>query len=349
MSPSGPSGSLLYLSRADVIAAAGAGSDIFVDAVTGAFGLHARKETVQPLKPYLRWPPRGPGAGSRDQSGHIADRIIAMPAYVGGETPVAGLKWIGSKHDNPTRAGVARASALIILNDVGTHEPVAVMEGAFISSARTAAVTAVAARHLAVDGFRSLTCVGCGPIGRRQVLTLLEQFSSVATVWLYDLNETASVELASLVTARQSKVEVRIAADAESAVRAGDVVVTATIADRPWLPAAWLRPGSFLSNVSIMDAAEDVFLSADKVVVDDWDQCNREGKIIHQLTTEGSFSREQLHAELGQVVIGERPGRENDDEVILLNSMGMAVIDVACAKAVYDRAVAAKIGTWLPR
>jgi ornithine cyclodeaminase len=333
------SDSLLYLSRADVVAAAGTGSDVFVKAVAGAFALHARNETVQPLKPYLRWRP----------DGHIADRIIAMPAYVGGKAPVAGLKWIGSKHDNPSRAGVERASALIVLNDTDTHEPVAVMEGALISAARTAAVTAVAARHLAVGGFRSLACVGCGPIGRSQVLTLLEQFPSVATVWLYDLKESAAVELASVLAARNPKVEVRIAAAAESAVRAGDVVVTATVADRPWLPAAWLRPGAFLANVSIMDAAKDVFLSADKVVVDDWEQCNREGKVIHQLTTEGSFSRERLHAELGQVVIGERPGRENDDEVILLNAMGMAVIDIACAKAVYDRAVAAKIGTWLPR
>ncbi|MDQ1505917.1 MAG: N-[(2S)-2-amino-2-carboxyethyl]-L-glutamate dehydrogenase [Actinomycetota bacterium] len=330
---------LLYLSRADVTAAAGSGSDIFVDAVAGAFALHARRETVQPLKPYLRWRP----------DGHIADRIIAMPAYVGGDRPVAGLKWIGSKHDNPDRAGLERASALIVLNDPDTHYPVAVMEGAFISAARTAAVTAVAARHLARPGFRALTCVGCGPIGRHQVFTLLEQFPSVETVWLYDLREPAAVGLGEALDIRHPKVEVRIATDAESAVRAGEVIVTATVADRPWLPAAWLRPGAFFSNVSIMDAAKDVFLSADKVVVDDWDQCNREGKIIHQLTIEGSFSRERLHAELGQIVIGERPGRERDAEVILLNSMGMAVIDVACAKAVHDRAVEAKIGTWLPR
>ncbi|HEV7865928.1 MAG TPA: 2,3-diaminopropionate biosynthesis protein SbnB, partial [Acidimicrobiia bacterium] len=212
-----------------------------------------------------------------------------------------------------------------------------------------AAVTAVAARHLAQPGFQALTRVGCGPIGRHQVFTVLEQFPSVATVWLYDLKETAAIGLAEALAARHPKVEVRIAADAETAVRAGEVVVTATVADRPWLPAAWLRPGSLLSNVSIMDAAKDVFLSADKVVVDDWDQCNREGKIIHQLTTEGSFSRERLHAELGQIVIGERPGREQAAEVILLNAMGMGVIDIACAKAVYDRAAEAKIGTWLPR
>ena len=330
---------LLYLSRDDVTAAAGPGSGLFVDAVAGAFAGHARGETVQPLKPYLRWRP----------DGHIADRIIAMPAYVGGDRPVAGLKWIGSKHDNPDRAGIERASALIVLNDADTHYPVAVMEGALISAARTAAVTAVAARHLAQPGCATLTCVGCGPIGRHQVFTLLEQFPSLRSVWLHDLKEAAAVGLAEALAIRHPKVEVRIAAEPESAVRAGDVVVTATVADRPWLPAAWLRPGSFFSNVSIMDAAKDVFLSADKVVVDDWDQCNREGKIIHQLTTEGSFSRERLHAELGQIVIGDRPGRESADEVILLNSMGMAVIDVACAKAVYDRAVKAKIGTWLPR
>lgn len=334
-----PHDGLLYLSRADVMAAAGEGSAVFVDAVTEAFSLHALQETVQPLKPYLRWRP----------DGHIADRIIAMPAYVGGARPVAGLKWIGSKHDNPERAGLERAGALIVLNDADTHYPVAVMEGAFISAARTAAVTAVAARHLAQAGFRTLTCVGCGPIGRRQVLTLLEQFPTVVTVWLYDLKESAAVGLATELAADHPKVEVRIAADAESAVRAGEVIVTATVADRSWLPAAWLSPGSLLSNVSIMDAAKDVFLSADKVVVDDWDQCNREGKVIHQLTTEGSFSREDLHAELGQIVIGDRPGRESDDEVVLLNSMGMAVIDVACAKAIYDRARQAKIGTWLLR
>lgn len=349
MTAGNPSDSLLYLSRADVLAAAGPGSDVFVDAVTEAFALHARQQTVQPLKPYLRWPPRGAGGGPRDQSSHIADRIIAMPAYVGGERAAAGLKWIGSKHDNPERRGIERASAVIILNDPDTHYPVAVMEGALISAARTAAVTAVAARYLARPEFQTFTCVGCGPIGRRQILTLLEQFPSVATVWLYDLNESAAVETASELATAHPKVEVRIAADAESAVRAGELVVTATLADRPWLPAAWLRPGAFLANVSIMDAAKDVFLSADKVVVDDWDQCNREGKLIHQLTAEGSFSREQLHAELGEVVIGERPGREDEDEVILLNPMGMAVIDVSCAKAVYDHAVAAKIGTWLPR
>jgi N-[(2S)-2-amino-2-carboxyethyl]-L-glutamate dehydrogenase len=285
----GPGRALLYLNRQDVATAAGSSSAVFVEAVTHALALHARRDVVQPLKPYLR----------RRPDGHIADRIIAMPAYLGGDEPVAGLKWIGSKHDNPDRLGLERASALIVLNDPESHYPIAIMEGGLISAGRTAAVTAVAARHLAREGFSSMACVGCGPIGRTQVLTM------------------------------------------------GEVVVTATVADRPWLSFAWLEKGCFLSNVSIMDAEKDVFLLADKVVVDDWDQCNREGKTLHQLTVEGGFSRERLHAELGQVVVGTRPGRESDSEIILLNAMGMAVNDVACAQAIYDRARQAGIGTWL--
>ncbi|MGQ0719826.1 MAG: hypothetical protein ACT4NP_21395 [Pseudonocardiales bacterium] len=96
-----------------------------------------------------------------------------------------------------------------------------------------------------------------------------------------------------------------------------------------------------------MDAEKGVFLKSDKVVADDWDQCNREGKVLHQLASEGRFTRQDLHAELSQVVVGERSGRDNDSEIIVLNPMGMAITDIACAKAVYDLSRAAGVGTWL--
>jgi ornithine cyclodeaminase len=96
-----------------------------------------------------------------------------------------------------------------------------------------------------------------------------------------------------------------------------------------------------------MDVHKEVFLQVDKVVVDDWNQCNREKKIIHQLTTEGRFSREQLHAELGEIVSGKRAGRETNDEIILLNPIGIAIEDVACAQRVYLQAQKKQIGTWL--
>lgn len=326
-----PKPRMLYLARRDVAAVGGDNCLLYVDALRSALITHAEGNTVQPLKPYLR-------VGK----GHIADRIIAMPAHVG-DPGVSGLKWIGSKHDNPL-SGRERASALIVLNDPATNYPVAVMEGSLISAWRTAAVTCLAARHLAREGFTDVALIGCGVIGRTQVTALLQQFPHIHTVHAYDLRRQAAGELAETLGQR---VRVRVADSAEDAVRSGDVVVPCTVTDEPYISLSWLKPGTFLSNVSIMDVHKDVFLGADKVVVDDWDQCNREKKIINQLVEEGSFSRQRLHAELGEVLAGTRPGRETDDEIILLNPMGMAVEDIACAAEVYERAKSRGVGTWL--
>jgi N-[(2S)-2-amino-2-carboxyethyl]-L-glutamate dehydrogenase len=328
---------ILYLSRGDVAGVGGDHSELYVRALAEALVMHASGKTVQPLKPYLR------RHGTR---GHIADRIIAMPAHVG-EPGVSGLKWIGSKHDNPGRLGLERASAVIILNDPATNYPVAILEGGLISAWRTAAITVIAARHLARTGFTDVAVIGCGLIGTVQVTALLQQFAQVQTVHLYDTRPAAAVALADRIAAQHGGVTVSVTTAARDAVRAADVIVACTVTDQPYLHFAWLRPGAFLSNTSIMDVHKEVFLVADKVIVDDWEQSNREGKIIHQLVLEGRFSRQQLYAELGEIVAGTLPGRERDDEIILLNPMGMAVADIACAAEVYRRARMRGAGSWL--
>jgi 2,3-diaminopropionate biosynthesis protein SbnB len=329
---------LLYLSKQDIIRLGGDSSDLYVAAVGRALELHAKRDFVQPLKPYLR---------VDEKHGHIADRIIAMPAYVGGEDPVSGLKWIGSKHDNPSKRNAERASGLVILNDPESNYPIAVMEASLISGMRTAAVTVIGARRLARPGFRRVACLGCGVIARMQLTSLLEQFPDIDTLHLYDLNPDSLQRLAKEIKGRFGQVEVVPAQSAESAVRQGDVVVTATVADRPYIPYEWLSKGTFVSNISIMDLHKEVFLKADKVVVDDWDQSNREKKVINQLVLEGNFSREKLHAELGEILIGGKPGRENEDEIIVLNPMGMAVEDIASAHEIYRKALAENIGVKL--
>jgi len=328
---------VLYLSRRDVEAVGGAQSDLYMQALRRALTAHAEGDTVQPLKPYLR---------ASGTNGHIADRIIAMPAHIG-DPGVSGLKWIGSKHDNPQVAGLERASAVIVLNDPRTNYPIGILEGSLISAWRTAGVTCLAAQHLARRRFTEVALVGCGVIGRTHVTGLLEQFEWIEAIHLYDARPDAASALAERLREQHTDVVVRIAASAEETVRAGEVVITCTVTDRPYLPFSWLRPGAFVSNVSIMDVHKDVFLGADKVVVDDWDQSNREKKLLNQLVLEGLFSRERLHAELGEVVSGRRPGRERDDEIILLNPMGIAIEDIACAAEVYLRAKRQGVGTWL--
>lgn len=329
---------LRYLSRSDVAALGGDHSDLYMSAIEAGFRSHAAGDFVQPLKPYLRSP----------RTQHIADRIIAMPAWIGGEQPVAGLKWIGSKHDNPAKRGMERASAVIVLNDPETNYPMAIMEGGLLSAMRTAAVTGVATRHLARKGFQEAAIIGCGPIGERQAQMLLEQFAEVKALRLFDLREDAANALSARLRQRFGDLIVTVTDSAEAAVRGCPVVITCTVTDRPYLAFDWLSRGTFLANVSIMDVERDVFLKVDKVVVDDWDQSNREKKIINLLVEAGEFSREQLHAELGEIIVGRRPGRETDDEIILLNPMGMAIDDIACAQAILGRAEDRNIGTVLP-
>jgi N-[(2S)-2-amino-2-carboxyethyl]-L-glutamate dehydrogenase len=329
---------LRYLSRSDVASLGGDHSDLYMSAIEAGFRSHAAGDFVQPLKPYLRSP----------RSQHIADRIIAMPAWIGGAKPVAGLKWIGSKHDNPAKRGMERASAVIVLNDPETNYPMAIMEGGLLSAMRTAAVTGVATRHLARKGFDEAAIIGCGPIGERQAQMLLEQFAEVKALRLFDLREDAANALAAQLRQRCGDLTVTVTNSAEAAIRDCPVVITCTVTDRPYLAFDWLSRGTFLANVSIMDVERDVFLKVDKVVVDDWDQSNREKKIINLLVEAGEFSREQLHAELGEIIVGDKPGRETDDEIILLNPMGMAIDDIACAQAILGRAQDRNIGTVLP-
>jgi 2,3-diaminopropionate biosynthesis protein SbnB len=328
-------GDVLYLNRRDVRAAMGSSIRGYVDALRGALALHAEGNTAQPLKPYLRWRRRG----------HIADRIIAMPGYVGGEHAMAGIKWIGSKHDNPSARGIPRASAVIVLNDPETHFPVAIMEGGEISGMRTAGITVLAAEYLARPGFGSVALIGCGFIGRLHAHGLLESFPAIEQLHLYDHDPRAARALAEEV-AREG-LSVSVCDTAEAAVVRGELVVPCTVTAKPYIALDWLMPGAFVSNISIMDVKPEVYLGVDKLLVDDWDQANRERKTINQLVLAGRLRREDLHAELGDVVRGIKPGRERPDERILLNPMGMAIEDVACAAAVYRTARERGAGTWL--
>ncbi|OXM84182.1 2,3-diaminopropionate biosynthesis protein SbnB [Paenibacillus rigui] len=330
---------LLYLNRETIAALGGGSSRMYAEALEEALVLHAKGDFVQPLKPYLR---------SAGKEGHIADRIIAMPAHIGGEVPLSGIKWIGSKHDNPQARGLERASGVIVLNDAESHYPVAVLEAGLISSMRTAAVTVVAAARLAKEGFKSIACIGCGLIAKAQLTSFLEHYLHIEEVHLFDQSEAAAGRLAEVVRILSPQVKVTVASSAEHAVRQGEVVVTCTVTDTPYIPFEWLRKGAFVSNISIMDVHKEAYLQADKVVVDDWEQSNREKKVLNQLVLEGRFSREQLHAELGEIMIGRKPGRETDDEIIILNPMGMAIEDIACARRIYLQALQEGAGLKLP-
>ncbi|HFX6519396.1 TPA: 2,3-diaminopropionate biosynthesis protein SbnB [Acinetobacter nosocomialis] len=329
---------LRYLSQSDLLNLGANHSNSFIEAITEGLTLHANKQFVQPLKPYLRW----------QGADHIADRIIAMPCYLGGNDPIAGIKWIGSRQHNPKKFNIPRASALIVLNDSETNYPVAVMEGSLISAMRTAAITGVSIKYLAKKDFSDITVIGCGPIAQMQIKTVLEQYAQVKKIHLFDVNPEAAEKLKALFLSEYPNLEIEIHDSAKSAIVQADVLITCTVSDKPYIPFELLKKGCFVSNISIMDIEPEVFLKVDKVIVDDWDQSNREKKVINVLVEDGLFSREKLHAELGDIIIGHKNGREHEDEIILLNPMGMAIDDIVCAKWFFNAAQEQNVGTVLP-
>lgn len=286
---------------------------------------HANGQCEMPLKPYIR-----PGGREHETS---RGRYIAMPAWVGGDVGAVGVKWIASMPSNLAR-GLARASGLVILNDVDTGVPIAIMECATLSARRTGAVAALAWRHLGIAA-DVVSIIGAGPIGEEVILALNAQSKAVGEFRLFDLDQTRALRLRDRIQNRLN-CALEVASSLEQCFDGATSIITATTASKGYIETAWVRDARLMVPLSLDDFKADALLSADKVVVDDFDQCVREEKLFHQVFRDGRFKREQVYAQLGQIVAGHKKGRIGSER-IYVNCMGLAVEDIAVAKAVYDR------------
>ena len=269
--------------------------------VRGAFECHARKDYQQPLKPYVR--PLG-----REQE-HQGGRFIAMPGFLGGPFQTAGLKWISGFPSNVER-GLPRASGILVLNSTETGQPLAVLECGVLSARRTAAVAALAFDLLAPPGPQQVALLGAGPIARA-VIEALDHGPErdIGEFRLYDLRRDRAESLAAELVDRIGR-DIRIATSAEACVAGAGVIITATTGSRGYLRREWVSVGGLIVALSLDDCTPELFLAADKVVVDDYDQSNREDKLLHRLVKDGRFGRDRVHAELGEIITGSKPGRE---------------------------------------
>jgi ornithine cyclodeaminase len=320
----------LYLSQEEVIAAGGLDMAAAMADVEAVLQLHYAGDDLLPPKAVLDW-----GQGGQ---GRREDHINAMPAYLGGDYNVAGLKWIASFPANPHQRNLPRASGLIVLNDPDAGVPLAVMDGTVISALRTGAVTGVAARHLARPGSRCAGLIGAGVQNRTQLMALRVALPHLQEAFIYDIRRSRSDAFAREMTDLLD-LPVRVADDAETLVRKADVLVTATTTLKPIVRHGWLREGSFYAHISGYECEFAVIAAADKVVVDDWEQVkHRAAQTIAYMHQAGEFGDDDLYAELGEIVAGDKPGRESDAERIFFNPVGLGTEDVAVAARIYRTA-----------
>lgn len=316
--------------------------------VKEVFRLHGSGQTILPEEAYLGWKaPQGE-----------AVRSLNMPAYVGGKFQVAGTKVINSNIKNPER-GLPRASGLTMLFDKESVGIACVLESAYISALRTASVSAFSIGLLANAPVRRLAIIGAGAIGAMHLKLLCQTFASLQRVSLFDLNaDVAHGSVGKQGGSGGRGIAIDVAASAEEAVRAADVVVTATTVTEGYIPYAWLNPGTVVVNVSLDDLLPEVFLQADSIFVDDWNlvrqdsrrllgKMYREGLVAGPRDTGRSTDARRIDGEIADVAVARHPGRRNPREIIIVNPFGLAIEDIAFASEIFDIATKRRIGTVL--
>ena len=324
-----PSEALLVLGAADVLAALDNREDAVIDAVEDAYLLHRAGRTDLPHSSFLRFGDGRP------------DRIIALPGRIDDDSPVAGIKWIASFPGNVQR-GMARASALLILNSTETGRPTAVIESSIISAQRTAASAALAARELhAIDGETTLGLIGCGLINFEIARFVLSVAPRIDTVLLYDLVPARAETFATRVQQElgsgkgRRPLTCRLVADAHAVFAGARLVSLATVASTPHLDDLDWSPEHTVLHVSLRDLSPRLILAADNVT-DDIDHVLRANTSLH-LTEQAAGNRAFVRGTLADVLAGAAP-RRSGGRPLVFSPFGLGILDLALARLVVTHA-----------
>jgi len=323
---------VLYLSRADV-EAAGVPMRAIIERLEEVFREKGKGRTEMPPKPGIHPGPEG------------SDNFIhAMPACIPA-LRAAGVKWISGFPGNQGR-GLPYISGLLVLNDVDTGLPTAIMDATWITAMRTGAATAVAARHLARREAVSFGIVGCGVQARTNLEAVAEVLPGLREARAYDIHPERAAGYCEEMAKRHPGIRFTPAATPREAVEGLHVVVTAgPIRARP---TPTIRPEWFSEGALGVPLDYDSYwtpeslAAADRFFTDDTPQITktRAGGVYFQRIPD-------IEADLGEVVAGLKDGRRHDRERLICMNLGIALEDMATAPLVLERAQAAGLGTRL--
>ncbi len=309
--------------------------------VERVYSLNAEGDIIAPGKCVMRW-------GQTVEDENTLGRINAMPGYIGGEYDMAGIKWIGSGPQN-YKKGLPRASVTVILNDPDTKLPLCVADGTAVSTMRTGASGGVAVKFLAKSDASVMTICGAGAQAPTQLEAALIGRPTIKKLYIYDIRPESSERFAKLCNEKYPHLEAIPTSDVEMAVRESDIIDCVTLAAEPFIKGEWLKKGALVMNMADYEVDNDCVKRADKVVVDYWENVkHRMISTVALMWRDGLFRDEDLHAELGEIVIGKKSPRENDDEIIYFNAVGAGIMDIAVTARCYRNAIKTGKGIKLP-
>jgi 2,3-diaminopropionate biosynthesis protein SbnB len=296
-----------------------------LEVIKKAYETHGKGDSSLPHSIFLRFP------NSPDS------RIIALPAYLGGETNSAGVKWISSFPQN-LEQGRDRASAVLILNSPTTGRPKAILEGSIISAKRTAASAVLAA--VIVDEHKSTTAglVGCGLINFEIARFLNYAYPQIHTFITYDLNFECAQAFRERFQREMPGVQVKIVPDLDSIFRDATLISFATTAGKPYISSLKsCTPGTVVLGISLRDLSPDVILASDNVV-DDIDHVCRAQTSLH-LAEQEVGHRRFIRCALHDILNGMAPAKINESSITVFSPFGLGVLDIALGEYVYHHAL----------
>jgi len=294
-----------------------------------------------PGKLVMRW-------GNTPEDENVYGRINAMPGYIGGEYDMAGIKWIGSGPQN-YKQGLPRASVTLILNDPDTKLPVCIADGTQISAMRTGASGGVAVKLLSVQNAKVITICGAGAQGRTQFQAAKIVRPSLTTANIYDIRPENAAKYVEEMQPKYPDVKFNIVSSLAEAVKRSDIIDCVTLADKPIIAADWLKKGALLMNMADFEVTYDCVKKAAKIYVDNWETIkHRMISTVALMYKDGLIKDEDIDGQLGAILIGKAPGRENDEEIIYFNAVGTGILDISVATRAYRKAVKENKGISLP-
>jgi ornithine cyclodeaminase/alanine dehydrogenase-like protein (mu-crystallin family) len=291
------------------------------------------------------------GAGGRIESAVLGlhgegGGFHVKAAGVLGERSYFAAKLNSNFPGNPTKHSLPTIQGVLGLFDATNGLPLAVMDSIAITLLRTAAATGVAAKYLSRDDAKTVTIVGCGAQSIHQ-LAALKAVRPIARVYAVDRDTAVAARFAKSATALLG-IDVAPSDDLQAVARDSDIIVTCTPSRAPFLDVRHVSPGAFIAAVGAdnedKSEIEPTLMRAAAVVCDDRGQCVKIGDLHHAITA-GAMSADDIRAELHEVVFDPSRGRQDDDEIVVFDSTGVALQDMASAVVVYERAAAENIGT----
>ncbi|WOV85903.1 ornithine cyclodeaminase family protein [Sporosarcina jeotgali] len=263
---------------------------------------------------------------------------IVMPSVAEGLSSM-GLKYVNVVPSNVS-IGKKAINGVVLLSDISTGEPLALLEGSYLTRLRTGALSGVATKYLAREDSKTLGIIGTGEQAKGLCEAILA-VRDIETIYIHNRSEEKAIAFSDFVFNKFNK-KVIICQDPNEAVRRSDILVTATTSMQPVFTEP-LKPGVHINGVgsfkpTMQELPTSAICDAAKVVVESKDSALEEAGDLDVPIQAGMYSSDAIHGELGQIISGTLAGRENDQEITVFKSVGLAIADIVIAKYFYDKA-----------